>query len=176
MGYQMRPRRNWLDLMSVLGLFIGIALVILQLRQNEELIRFQIATELRVNQDTNRSAIRGEQFSSTLAKVQTAPETLTDAELLEFDAHARSIVSELDFRRSLAAAGIFKGDWTSWLESETCTSLDNSVGDTWLEVQRKTEDPAIDNELLDELEQRLGECANRTSFLQSVRDSQANPE
>lgn len=172
----MPPIRNWLELLSVLGLFIGIALVILQLRQNEELIRFQIATELRVNQDTNRSTIRGEQFSSTLAKAQNAPETLTDAELLEFDAHARSIVSELDFRRSLAAAGIFKGDWTSWLRWETCTSLDNSVGRTWLEVQRKTEDQAIDYQMLDELEQRLGECASRGSFLKSVRDSQADPQ
>ena len=170
----MRPVRNWIDLLSVLGLFVGIALVILQLRQNEELIRFQIATELRVNQDANRSAIRGERFSSTLIKVQTAPEELTDAELLEFDAHARSIVSELDFRRSLAAAGIFKGDWTRWLESETCTSLDNSVGHTWLEVQRKTGDPAIDHQMLDELEQRLGECAGRTSFLKTVRESQAD--
>lgn len=171
----MRHIRNWVELLSVVGLFIGIALVILQLRQNEELIRFQIATDLRVNQDANRSAIRGEQFSRTLAKVQTAPETLTDAELLEFDAHARSIVSELDFRRTLAGVGIFKGDWTSWLESETCTLLNNSVGHTWLEVQRETQSQVINDEMLDELERRLRECSSRASFLEAVRDIQTDP-
>jgi hypothetical protein len=97
----MRSVKNWIELLTLVGVFIGLGLVILQLRQNEELIRFQIAAEIRVNQDNNRNAIRGEQYSRTLAKLQTSPESLTDEELLQFQAHARSLLNELTFRRIL---------------------------------------------------------------------------
>jgi hypothetical protein len=144
--------------------------VILQLRQNEELIRFQIATEIRVNQDNNRNAIKGEQFSRTLANIQSSPESLTDEELLQFQAHARSLLNELTFRRILAEAGIFKGDWTTWLKSETCELLDNSVGRTWL----KTQSQAIDEEMLTELDRRLTECGGRPSFIEAVRRDESS--
>ena len=169
----MRPVRNWVELLGVIGLFIGIGLVILQLRQNEELLRFQIAADLRVNQDNNRSAVRGEQFSRTVAKLQSAPGEMTDAELLEFDAHAWSIVSELDFRRTLAEVGIFKGDWKSWLQSETCILFDNPVGRTWLTVQQPEEDQMMDPEMLGELDRRMAACASQPSLLESLRDNQA---
>ena len=164
--------KNWIELLTLVGVFIGLGLVIMQLRQNEELIRFQIATEIRVNQDNNRSVIRGEQLSKTLAKAHTMPEEMTDAELLEFDAHARSILSELHFRRVLAAVGIFKGDWRTWLLPETCVALDNSIGRTWLKVQQQTAGLMLDEEMLGELDRRLAECASRPSLLESLRDGQ----
>ena len=161
----MRSVKNWIELLTLVGVFIGLGLVILQLRQNEELIRFQIATEIRINQDNNRNAIKGEQFSRTLAKLQTSPESLTDEELLQFQAHARSLLNELTFRRVLVDAGIFKGDWKLWLKSETCELLDNSVGHTWLKIRSQ----AIDEEMLNELDRRLAECGGRPSFIEAVR-------
>ena len=173
----MRHAKNWIEVISVVGLLVGLWLVFVQLRQNEELIRFQIATEFRFNQDENRNAVKGERLSETLAKIQTAPESLTDAELLEFQAHARSLVSELDMRRVLANAGIFKGDWRNWLHPETCDLMNNPIGRAWLKTSRKTPDQMLDSdmldsEMLDELEQRLEECDDRPSFLESVRQEQ----
>ena len=166
----MRSVKNWIELLSLVAVFIGLGLVILQLRQNEELIRFQIATEVRVNQDNNRNSIKGEQFSRALAKLQTSPESLTDEELLQFQAHARSHLNELDFRRVLAEAGIFKGDWTAWLESESCELFDNSVGRTWLKLKKSQ---AIDEEMVNELDRRLTECGGRPSFIEAVRRNES---
>ena len=157
--------KNWIELLTLVGVFIGLGLVILQLRQNEELIRFQIATEIRVNQDNNRNVVRGEQYSRTMAKLHTSPKSLTDEELLQFQAHARSLLNELTFRRILAEVGIFKGDWKFWLELETCELFDNSVGRTWLKIQSQ----AIDEEMLNELDRRLAECGGRPSFIEAVR-------
>lgn len=169
-GDNMRDVKNLIELVGVLGLIIGLGLVIAQLRQNEQLIRFQIAAEFRFNQDNNRNAIKGEHLSKTLAKLQTAPESLTDNELLEFQAHARSLVSELDMRRVLANVGIFEGDWRIWLQPETCDLMNNSIGRVWLETHRKVPGLMPDDEMLDELERRLGECSDRPSFLEAVRN------
>ena len=167
--------RKWVELIGVIGLLIGIGLVFLQMRQNEELLRFQIATDLRVNRDNDRFAMRGENYSNTLAKLQTEPQNLTDAELLAFDAHAWSLIQELVTRKQLAEASIFIGDWRMWLEEERCVLLNNSVGQVWLTTQRSKlgeNEYAMDEEMLDELEQQLGECSRLPSFLESVRDGQ----
>ena len=168
----MRRAKNWIEIISVVSLLVGLGLVIAQLRQNEKLIRFQIATEFRFNQDENRNAVKGENFSVTLAKIQTTAESLTDAELLEFQAHARSLVSELDMRRRLAEVGIFKGDWRGWLQPETCDLMNNAVGRAWLKISRKAPDQILDDEILAELDRRLQKCDERPSFLQSVRKEQ----
>lgn len=171
-GDNMRDVKILIELITLVGLIIGLGLVIAQLRQNEELIRFQIATEFRFNQDNNRNAIKGEHFSKTLAKLQTAPESLTDNELLEFQAHARSLVSELDMRRVLANVGIFESDWRIWLQPETCDLMNNSIGRVWLETQRQVPARILDVEMLDELERRLEECSDQPSFLESMRHDQ----
>ena len=168
----MRRAKNWIEIISVVSLLVGLGLVIAQLRQNEKLIRFQIATEFRFNQDENRNAVKGENFSVTLAKIQTTAVSLTDAELLEFQAHARSLVSELDMRRRLAEVGIFKGDWRGWLQPETCDLMNNAVGRAWLKISRKAPDQILDDEILAELDRRLQKCDERPSFLQSVRKEQ----
>ena len=166
--------RNWIEVFGVISLIIGIGLVILQLRQNEDLLRFQIATELRINRDNDRNVTRGEQYSTTLSKLQTQPQNLTDAELIEFDAHAMSLASELDLRRMLADVGIFMGDWRKWLRSETCAVFDNPVGRIWLNTKSNLIDQEIlDQEILEELKQRITICEKYPSFLKSVRDSQS---
>ncbi len=158
--------RKWAEIIGVISLLIGIGLVFMQMRQNEVLLRFQIATDLRVNRDNDRFAMRGENYSNTLAKLQTEPQNLTDAELLAIDAHAWSLVMELEMRRQLAEASIFIGDWRMWLFEERCVLLNNSVGHVWLKIQRSK----IDDEVLDELERQLGDCSRLPSFLESVRD------
>jgi hypothetical protein len=178
----MHNGKRLFDIVTVLGLLIGLGLVIAQLHQNEQLIRFQIATEFRFNQDANRAAIKGEDFSKALAKLQTDPESLRVDELLQFQAHARSLVSELDMRRVLATVGIFESDWRAWLQPETCDLMDNSVGRAWVEAKRAEQvwletqgtvpSREPDDEILDELERRLEECSERPSFLKSVRYEQ----
>ena len=157
----------------MLSLLAGIGLVFLQMRQNEELLRFQIATDLRVSRDANRIAIRGENYSTTLAKLQTTPNGLTDEELLQIDAHATSLLQELELRRQLADADIFVGDWRTWLKQERCLVLNNSVGHVWLKTRRMRTshgESSVDEDMIDEIERQLSECSKTPSFLEAVRD------
>ena len=156
--------------LGALALIAGIALVILQLQQNEKLLRFQIATDLRVNRDNDRNAMRGEEYSATLAKLQISPDTLSDAQLVQFDAHAQSLISELDLRRMLALEGIFAGNWRDWFIPMRCQLFNNPVGRVWLQTQRID----LDQEMMDELENRLTECSSKASFIESVHKLRAN--
>ena len=89
----------WMQVLSAVGVLIGIVLVILQLQQNENLLRLQLATELRLNRDADRNVIRGVTFSETLAKLSGDPQKLTDAVLHQFQAHGVASYEVLQRRR-----------------------------------------------------------------------------
>jgi hypothetical protein len=153
----------WMQVLSAVGVLIGIVLVILQLQQNENLLRLQLATELRINRDADRNVIRGETYSETLAKLSGDPQKLTDAELHQFQAHAVSIYEELHLRRMLFDEGVFEGDWREWLTEERCLLFDNATGRAWLAWALS--DSA--DEILLEIQRRLDECGE--GFVESVR-------
>ncbi|MFK8042177.1 hypothetical protein [Congregibacter sp.] len=121
----------WIQLVSVAALLIGVVLVVVQLQQNEELLRFQLATDLRANRDSLRTATLGEDYSSTLAKLNNV-DTLNPAELQQFSAHAFSVYYELSHRWQLFDEGIFVGDWTRWLLDDRCLLFNNPTGQAWL--------------------------------------------
>lgn len=145
-----------------MGVPIGLVLVLLQLQQNEQLLRFQIATDLRINRDSDRNVTRGEEYATTLAKPQLTPQDPTDAELVEFNAHAASIFHELTLRRLLLEQGIFEGDWKNWLIPQTCEILDNPLGRRWLDF----DDNGPSGEVRAELRRRVDECG--PTFLQTI--------
>ena len=160
---------NWFDTLSTLGILIGIVLVVLQLQQNEKLIRYQIATELRINRDAERMLVRDEDFAEVLAKLEIAPDTLTDTELVQFDMHARSLLGELDLREMLTDVGIFEAGWQSWLVVERCETFDNPVGRTWLKTAANYE-PV--REMVKGVEAALPQCQQLPSFLEAMREQQ----
>ncbi len=153
----------WVQILSAIGVLVGIVLVILQLQQNEKLLRLQLATELRINRDADRNVIRGETYSETLAKLAGDAGELSDAELHQFHAHAASIYEELHLRRMLFDTGVFMGDWRTWLTEESCLLFDNATGRAWLAWA------ATDSgdEIILELQDRLGDCGE--GFVESVR-------
>ena len=153
----------WMQVLSAVGVLIGIVLVILQLQQNENLLRLQLATELRINRDADRNVIRGETYSETLAKLSGDPRKLTDAELHQVQAHAVSIYEELHRRRRLFDEGVFEGDWRAWLTVERCLLFDNATGRAWLAWALSDSD----DEILLEVQRRLDECGE--GFVESVR-------
>ena len=161
----MRRALAWMQILSALGVLVGIVLVILQLQQNEKLLRLQLATELRINRDADRNVIRGETYSETLAKLAGDAQKLTDAELHQFHAHAVSIYQELDLRRMLFDTGVFMGDWRMWLKDESCLLLDNATGRAWLAWASA----GGDDEIILELQRRVDECGD--DFVEHVRKS-----
>jgi hypothetical protein len=153
----------WMQILSAVGVLVGIVLVILQLQQNEKLLRLQLATELRINRDADRNVIRGETYSETLAKLAGDAQELSDAELHQFHAHAASIYDELHLRRMLFETGVFMGDWRAWLTEERCLLFDNPTGRAWLAwVATDSND-----EIIAELQGRIAECGE--GFIEHVR-------
>jgi hypothetical protein len=105
----------------------------------------------------------GGKYSSTLAKLRLAPKELTDAQLVEFSAHASSLFYELTLRRLLLEQGIFEGDWKEWLIPETCETPGNPVGRRWLAFQAGNPD----DDVREKLKRRLNEC--EPTLLQTIR-------
>ena len=156
----------WIQILSAMGVLVGVILVVLQLQQNQELLRVQIATDLRISHHADLNVVRGETYSETLAKLSGGSHALTDAELHQFDAHVSLVYSELTHRRMLVDEGIFRGDWKTWLFIESCLLFDNPTGQAWLawaSIESEGED-----EIIEEFQRRTKTCGD--SFVRVVRE------
>lgn len=160
----------WVQILTALGVLAGLAMVLVQLEQNEELVRLQLATEIRGVRDANRTALRGENYSETLAKVNAGKE-LSDAELLQFLMHADSLYEELTLRQFFTEVGVFKGGYKSWLVVESCETLNNEVGRAWLDYGLML---YPEDEVIKHLVERINEC--KSSFIEFMRASELKAE
>jgi hypothetical protein len=166
LGGLMQRALAWIQILSAMGVLVGVILVVLQLQQNQELLRFQIATDLRISRSADLNVVRGETYSETLAKLPGGTQALTDAELHQFDAHANSVYNELSHRRMLFGEGIFIGDWKTWLFQESCLLFDNPTGQVWLEWTSSRSEG--ENEIIEEFHRRTEICDD--SFVGFVRE------
>lgn len=154
----------WIQIASTVAVLAGVLLVVIQLKQNEELLRFQIATELRSNRDALRNTVLGENYSQTLAKLADPSSTLTEAELHQFNAHAMSVFYELTHRHQLTEAGIFIGGWQTWLLEDRCLLFGNPTGAAWLDWMNEANGGGM---VLDQIRNDLSTCSQ--SFPEFLR-------
>jgi hypothetical protein len=82
-----------LNSLASAGVIIGLVFVFLQLQQAEELAERDRRTAFFASDAALSIAVLGEDFADTLVRVQLAPNTLTDADLLRYDLWANSILN-----------------------------------------------------------------------------------
>lgn len=78
------------------GVIIGLVFVFLQLQQAEELAERDRRTAFLTSDTALSIAVLGDEFAETLARVQMAPDTLTDADLVRYDFWAISVLNIYD--------------------------------------------------------------------------------
>ena len=103
---------KWLTLGANVGILIGLALVIFEIRQNTDLLRLQfINDDLLVSAQTE-SPMLGEDPAEAMMKAMYTPEDLTYADFRTVDAYLVSKMDLLTRRYLLGQEGIL--DQSAW--------------------------------------------------------------
>ena len=85
---------SWLQISSAIAVVVGVALVILQLRQNAELIELQIMKQDNESYAENMLSVLPENFYDIRQKAFDDPESLTQLEYRALDVYLSLIVIE----------------------------------------------------------------------------------
>jgi hypothetical protein len=133
--------------LASIGVLIGLALVVLQLNQAEELAQQdRIVGYFAADSSANLSVI-GDEFAETLVRIQSAPDTVTQADLVRFDHWASSTLSIYVMVPGLLTPG------------NICSNFDSAVGRHYVDWMLKR---FPDDKSSQKAQEYLSNCTNST--------------
>jgi hypothetical protein len=136
--------------LASIGVLIGLALVVLQLlqlNQAEELAQQErIVGYFGADSSANIFVI-GEEFAETLVRIQSAPDTVTQADLVRFDHWASHILSMYSLVPDLLDSG------------NVCANFDSAVGRHFVDWILKNRP---DSKSLQKVQEYLRNCTHST--------------
>ena len=125
---------DWVKHLSTIAILFGIALVLYELNQNQELALSQAQLEDYFAFQAFQTAIMGENIAAVLVKARSDPSQLTDEDRVVLGAYLTSIISRSD---SYVYVSIFPGDFQVSLLYELRKSFDFNYARVWWEREKE---------------------------------------
>ena len=106
---------KWLTLGANIGIMIGLILVVIQIRQNSDLLRLQFINDEYLSEFSSEILLIGENPADAIMKAMYSPEDMTYADFRINDAYLISKIDMMYRRYQLGQEGVF--DENAWRES-----------------------------------------------------------
>ena len=148
---------RWLVLFANIGVLVGLVLVLLQMKQNEELLRVQIMNEYFESNIAEQATFAGENLPTIWQKSIEEPENLSFAEMRAMEAQTFSPLSRWINLYRLSEAGIVdKSFWKSQVEMDAPFYFSSPYGRAWWELYAEQIPVSyLPTELKDEIDKQL---------------------
>ncbi len=124
---------DWPRTISNLAILLGLALVLYELDQNQELALSQAQIDDYASIQSFQNAIMGENIATALVKARSNPSQLTDEDRVVLGAYLSSIVFRIE---SYEFVSIFNGDFEAPLLYDLRKSFDFEYARVWWERER----------------------------------------
>jgi len=106
---------KWLTLGANIGIMIGLILVVIQIRQNSDLLRLQFINDEYLSGISSERLLIGDNPADAIMKAMYSPEDMTYADFRVNDAYLISKIDLMHRRYRLGREGVFDED--AWRES-----------------------------------------------------------
>ena len=148
---------RWLALGANIGVLVGLLLVLLQMNQNEELLRVQITNEFFESYIAADTTFAGENLPAIWQKSVEEPENLSIAEMRAMEAQTFSPLSRWVSLYRLAEAGIVDNSfWKSQVDMDVTFYFTSPYGRAWWEVFKEQLPVSyLPTELKDRIDEKL---------------------
>lgn len=124
--------RSWFEIVGVIALLGGLALVYVQIEQSTEITRIQLNTSIGQNWRTVDATRQSEEFAKVLAKSIEQPQELTLAEFLELDAYYLGVIDQLEAMASAFETGYREYNLEGTIANNAKTYFGNAFAKAWV--------------------------------------------
>jgi hypothetical protein len=125
---------HWLNLAANLGVLVGLALVILQMRQNTELARKAYINEGNVAMNQMWANMNGAHTIDVIARSVATPGEMSHADFIAMDAYLYPSLNMIFRDYQLAQEGLYtEDDWKASVDLYVQWYLANPFGMAWWE-------------------------------------------
>lgn len=121
---------SWLGILANLGVIAGLVLVALQIRQNTEITRAQVANDWFLADMQLELAMMGENPAQSWTKAVFAPETLTQYDTAVLDRYFNFGLVQIERLQRMHELGLADKQWTDRV-NYLRWHLGNDVGRRW---------------------------------------------
>jgi len=129
---------RWLSVFANSGVLIGLVLVLLQMNQNEELLRLQILNQYHENYIAQESSFAGENLPAIWQKAAEEPQHLSLAEMRARESQTFAPILRWINLYQLAEAGIVdQAFWLGQVRLDGGFYFGTPYGRAWWERQRE---------------------------------------
>lgn len=102
---------SWLSLVANMGVLLGLGVVVYELNHSRHLLRAELGADTAViSRDLHLAAATDDSLSLALSKAITAPETLTEHDIVILDAYLKASIRYLTREHYLIRVGVFQDD------------------------------------------------------------------
>ncbi len=171
---------DWLQIIANFGILIGLILVLMQMRQNEELQRIQIMNQYHDSYSAYETAFAGENLPDIWEKSWLEPENLTLSEMRAMEAITFVPLNRwINLYRQSEAGILDQEDWKYEVLNDVSYYFDTPYARAWWqEMGSSMHDVGyIPSEMYDIIEERLNDSKARSqrdayeSMLKTIREN-----
>ena len=129
---------NWIQIITGVAVVVGLALVMWELQQSQEIARAQLAADGWAEPMALSRAQLSEDFAVTRSKACLHPSDLTDAELLEMALYHETLLYLLQRRRGYEHIGDYGQSWDFAAEATIQVLLSTKSGRAYYAGRKNT--------------------------------------
>jgi len=127
----LRKLNDWLQLLASLGVIAGLALVAIELRQNQELTRAQLNSDGMTSTEELMRSRQQEPLARAIAKSRDSPLELTRTERVMLHGHYMENFELIIRERILIRRGIYEDNLGTPIRIFTRSVLTTEYGQAW---------------------------------------------
>ena len=171
---------DWLQIIANFGILIGLILVLMQMRQNEELQRSQIMNQYHDSYSAYEASFAGENLPDIWEKSLLEPENLTLSEMRVLEATTYVALNRwVNLYRQSEAGILNEEDWKNEVLNDKGWYFDNPYARAWWKeyATGMRNDGYLPSAIYDIIEERLNDSKSRSprdryeSILKTIREN-----
>ena len=133
---------SWLYLIASIGILVGLVLVAIELNQNTDQLKLQLAFQTTQKLFENNRDLLGDNPTPAIAKYITNPEDLTYEEFLIANAYVLNLLNEWEDRFFVYQAGLISDrDWKRHIDENVGWTLGNRFAQKYWQIAKAGYEP-----------------------------------
>ena len=151
----------WLTLAANIGVIVGIAFLVLEIRQNSDIATAQVRLDYAAGWRSIDGQRQDEAFAQVYAKSILSPHELSFSEVVQLDGYYTGVVDQMLSAHTASRAGLRSGPFEDVVKQVAIGYFSNTYGQAWWQQARATWSSADDSEFQEFMDEAIGAASKQ---------------
>lgn len=152
---------HWLTLAANLGVIVGIAFLILEIRQNSDIAKAQVRFDYAAGWRSIDEQRQDEAFAQVYAKSILSPDELSFSEVIQLDGYYTGVLDQMLSAYTASRSGLRSGQFENVAKQVASGYFSNAYGQAWWKQSREMWSNAGDIGFQEIMDEAIGAARKR---------------